>query len=342
MNDEPKEMDGEDFVTKCKRIDELRKEGFDFSQACRLASLEARLAKCIDNEIPVLIYGSFSPLKHDLHFQALDIIVGCEEKHNTIVSAYGINVLEARVKLKDTTVASLSDAIRRIHILLGAVTFLEQKINAPIGWWSYVTHGSPSYGAWNFENFRLPGVIDVLYAIPSGERRQHIEAALYWLRETSGENDGSVFREHIFKAYTAYWNAFECLVAAANSPKPFQVKPDKAAMQKHLDQLVVNRSGKPTVKDIEEFYRKHVNPRLPGKANHALHVCFPKDIEKADEYFHECFRLDDEEDRLYDIRNAISHGRIDSTSPIEQFRVQARMTTLKGIVRQMLAALLPL
>ena len=98
------------------------------------------------------------------------------------------------------------------------------------------------------------------------------------------------------------------------------------------------RGGRLTAADVQKCYQDLVNPGFVGKASHALKVCFGSD---GDRYAEECFRLSPQEERLYDIRNAINHGDIDAENPNELLRVQARLGRLWMIVWRMFGRFIP-
>ena len=75
-----------------------------------------------------------------------------------------------------------------------------------------------------------------------------------------------------------------------------------------------------------------------GKATHALNVCFGTD---AGRYIEECFKGPSKEDRLYSIRNAITHAEIDAENPDELLRIEARFSRLFIIVWGMFGRLVP-
>ena len=75
------------------------------------------------------------------------------------------------------------------------------------------------------------------------------------------------------------------------------------------------------------------------KASHALRVCF---ADHADQYVVECFRMKPDEDRLYNIRNASSHGDVDADNPSELMRVEDRHGRLWMIVFGMLGLIIPI
>ena len=78
--------------------------------------------------------------------------------------------------------------------------------------------------------------------------------------------------------------------------------------------------------------------RFVGEASNALEACFDAD---ADRYIDECFRLSERRDRLYDIRNVISHGEVDAENPEELIRIETRLRTLWLTIWGMFGRLVP-
>lgn len=183
--------------------------------------------------------------------------------------------------------------------------------NSACRWWSWVTH---AHGGGVFDSLAHPNLtraIEEILRLPQAVR-QRVDAALYWIREP--RNTRMEFgRNDLLRFYVAYWNAFECLVEAVNILKP-QLKLSKSEKQQKIDDFLAKRSGRLTASDIQECYQDIVNPGLVGKATHALRVCFGDDAAK---YSEECFRLGNEGNRLYNIRNAINHGEVDAEDPEE-------------------------
>ena len=146
------------------------------------------------------------------------------------------------------------------------------------------------------------------------------------------------YRSDILSVYAGYWNAFECLVEAVCFlyPRP-KLRP--AEKQARIDTFVAERNGKLDASAISECYRAFVDPGFVDKAKHALKVCFPQ---RAEQYIVECFRMKPEEDRLYNIRNAINHGDVDADNPNELLRVDDRHSRLWMIVFGMLGSIVPI
>jgi hypothetical protein len=145
------------------------------------------------------------------------------------------------------------------------------------------------------------------------------------------------YRPEALRLYSSYWNAFECLVEAVNLLKP-RPTPPKTEKQAQIDDFINKRGPRLTAADVQECYHSIVNPGFVGKAAHALGVCFGTDGEG---YVEECFRRSPQEDRLYNIRNAINHGDIDAENPHELIRVNARLPRLWMIVWRMFGRLVP-
>jgi len=141
----------------------------------------------------------------------------------------------------------------------------------------------------------------------------------------------------LFRIYSAYWNAFECLVEAVLVLYPLH-KLTKSEKQRLIEDYMAKRDGKITSEDIVRCYQEIVNPGFVGKASHALNMCFS---DEAESYIRECFRLDDRINRLYDIRNAINHGDIDAENPLELLRVESRLHELWIIVWRLFGKFVP-
>jgi hypothetical protein len=138
--------------------------------------------------------------------------------------------------------------------------------------------------------------------------------------------------------FTGYWNAFECLVEAVCLLRP-EPKLTKAEKQAGIDAIIRERQSKLDVAAVSECYKTFVDPGFVAKASHALQVCFR---ERAHQYVMECFRMKPEQDRLYNIRNAITHGDVDADNPSELLRVEDRHLRLWMIVFGMLGLIVPI
>ena len=144
-------------------------------------------------------------------------------------------------------------------------------------------------------------------------------------------------RNDLLRVYSAYWNAFECLVEAVNVQRPKR-KLSKSEKQQMINDFISQRSGSLTPDDIQKCYQEIVNPGLVSKASHALQQCFGDEAEK---YIDECFRIPDKAERLYNIRNAINHGEVDAENLEELIRIEARLTRLWLITWGMFGRIVP-
>jgi hypothetical protein len=317
------------------QVNELHVQRFDWTQAFGKTLLELRIGAWPSgwgDDLHILIYGDFEPPSEDIHLPELGITINHVNNENTVIKSARC-VLEAVVTIEDKSPESLIDASRRINILLGAWTLFKLGDSA-IGWWSYVTHGTTCGVLHKLEaDNNLDRILTRILNIPNKTVREKVEAALYWMREPRNLLLNS-YRSDLLRIYSAYWNAFECLVDAVNEIKP-EPKVSKSAKEMQINEFITTikaRNGKLTSEDIIECYGKIINPGFKAKASHALIVCFPKD---AARFINECFDIPEKSNRLYKIRNAIDHGDIDAENPEELYRVGLRLTLLDTIVRYM-------
>lgn len=320
--------------TLLTRVRELTAEGFDHSQAWGTADLERRIdnwPQAWGDDLQILIYGDFQPPNSTITVPQLGITVHPEKQTGTVIQS-ALCVLKANVTISEKSIPALIDAARRINVLLGTYTLVSWG-NAGCGWWSYITHGTAAGASPKLEDEALMPAIESVCNLPPEVRRK-IDAALYWVREP--RNLMMEFhRPDLLRIFSGYWNAFECLVEAVVTLRP-QPTQSKSQKQQAINSFVNARSGKLTGADIVECYQQIVNPGLVGKAAHAFKVCFP---EHADLYVDECFKMKPRQERLYDIRNAINHGDIDTENTTELLRVEARLRRLWMIVWRMFGQL---
>ena len=281
----------------------------------------------------VLLYGDFPPPEQDVEFPVLGIRVLAEPLADTVVSR-ARTVLAARIKIRERTLEEIADAVRRVNVLLGTWTLVTWA-NSPVSWWSHLAHATGS-GVIKVEFDKVTVAVAGVTALPA-EARSKVEAALFWIREP-GRNWGEGNRSNLLRRYSAYWNAFECLVDAVHKVRPPASKLSKSEKQAAIDRFVADRDGDLTAKDIVDCYQQIVNPSFVGKARHALEVCFGSD---ARWYIEECFTCKPERDRLYNIRNEINHGDVDAENHDELLRIEARFPRLFSILWAMFGQLVP-
>jgi hypothetical protein len=316
-----------------QRAKELQVQGFDWGYAWGIAVLEQRIKNWPTGwgeDFHFLIYGDFEPPSEDLYFPSLGITINHYKKEKTIIKS-ALCVLEASIKIDDKNLRSIIDATRRINLLLGILTLVEHG-NGSFGWWSYITHGTEGAVMVKLgENKHLDAIICLFLKLPEPVRRK-VDSALYWVKEPRNLLLEQ-YRIDILRMYSAYWNAFECLVDAINLINP-QKRLSRSEKQRQIDEFLWRLGMNPTSEDIANCYHQIVNNGFRGTASHALKICFPIN---ADLYIKECFEVPVINDRLYKIRNAIDHGDIDAENPEELIRIESRLILLRQIVWEMFA-----
>jgi hypothetical protein len=325
------------FRTLDQKTKDLIASGLREWHARGLAQLEIRIAQWPTrwgDDLRVLIYGDFTEPPAELDFPDLGITIEPEKVTNSIIRS-ALSVLKARVKIPEKSVKALVNAATRLDTLLGVLAVLDWG-NAGCGWWSEVTHGSMAGLMGPLEPDRVHRVVERLEQLPQLVARK-VRSALYWIREPR-QLMMQGYRNDVLRVYAGYWNAFECLVEAVSLLRP-QPKLGRVEKQAAIDAFVAGRNSRLDVTAISECYKAFVDPGFVAKASHALKVCFP---ERADQYVVECFRMKPDQDRLYNIRNAINHGDIDASNPSELLRVEDRHRRLWMIVFGMLGLIIPI
>jgi hypothetical protein len=227
-----------------------------------------------------LIFGDFKPPDQPLVFGQLRIIIEPEKLTDTVVRS-ALTVLKAHVAVPDKSVASVRDAVRRLNLLVGLLSYTNQ--GAPVRWWSYVT-SSPGGGLSFKLGERNPDLLLSLLDLLDPDARRRVAAALYWIREPRGMIL-EYHRSDQLAVFAGYWNAFECLVDAVESlvPQPRPTRSDNVAAIRARCEKTGNSLGPG---DIADLYREVVDPGLRHKAEHALRICLG---DKAQHYLAQCF-----------------------------------------------------
>lgn len=317
-----------------KRTKELKAQGMDFIQAGNLANLENSIRNWPSewtDDLQILIYGDFTPPAEDLRFEELGIVLHHEKQENTFIRD-ACCILRATVKITEKNVASFLEATKRINLLLGIMTLVSYG-NGKFCWWSFI-NDDPVGGWTDFRTNDLHTALSSLNRFPPKVRLK-IESALYWIRIAKNLSMQSHQRD-ILKTFANYWNAFEILVEVYCLIRPMQ-KLSKSEKQNLLNDFIQKKGGVLSPSDIQECYKKIVDPGFTAKASHALKTCFPQN---ADRYITECFKSTERSDRLYAIRNAINHGDIDALDLNELFRVESKLIRLWMIVWNMFGRLI--
>lgn len=320
-----------------QRALELHEGGLDLSVSWSRADLERRLEQWPEawgDDLMILIAGDFQPPAEDLRFESVGITVHHERKKNTVIKS-ALCVLQASVTIRERTIAGLHDAARRIGLLLGTWTLVGWG-NGAIRWWSHITHGSMAVVGGSFDSeVDMKRAIDAIVGLPETVQTR-VMAALYWVREPKSLLQES-HRRDVLRVFSAYWNAFECLVEAVCILRP-QQKTSTAEKRRLITDYVTDQGGSLTPGDIDTLYREVVNPGFVAKASHAIDVCLGSD---ADSFVQHCFTMEPKGQRLYQVRNAIAHGEIDAENIEELIRIEGRLRELWLVVWRMFGRLIP-
>jgi hypothetical protein len=318
------------------RCAELQSAGFRELQASDTAMLEEQIRNwptAWGEDLIVVLYGDFDTPKLPLEFPSLGIIAEYEQKETLAKGARC--ALLTRVKLIEHSIAGLEDAARRLNLLLDAGAAWGWG-NFAAGWWSSITHNSMGCGSGGELNSEsIEAILNHLQKYPPEVQRK-LKAAMHWIREPK-QLVMTRYRRDEFQVYAGYWNAFECLVDAVCILVP-QPRVSKLEREEEIASFLASRNGKPSLADIQVCFRKYVDGGFVTKASHALRACFGG---KSDGYIWECFEIKPAKERLYNIRNSINHGEIDTDSLSEFIRVSDKNHRLWAIVFGMLGLLLP-
>lgn len=318
------------------RVRQHKTAGYAHSHAFELAAFEAR----IDRDWPAgwgtdlvaLVFGDFTPPSTPLTFPALAITIEPENQDGTVIKS-AMSVLLARVSIKNKTVESVKDAARRLNLLVGVLSYANQ--GAPIRWWCYVTSPTASGLGYTLTDGEPAILLEMIGLLPDNVRN-HVEAALYWLTEPRSMLLEQQARADQLAVYAGYWNAFECLVEAANALVPPRrlTRTEKNAA---INARVVSANGVLDVATVAALYREVVDRGLREKASHAIHLCAGS---AADGFITEAFAYDPPNHSLYAIRNAINHGTVNVNDPETIMLVDSRFASLFRLVRVMLNGVL--
>ncbi|MBK6769376.1 MAG: hypothetical protein IPG72_10305 [Ardenticatenales bacterium] len=279
----------------------------------------------------MLVGGDFLPPGSDLVHKELRITVYSQPLRNTTVFGRALCVLRVRISVTTHSVRDYSDAIRRLNVLLGSQAVASWGASG-IVWWCALTGMIKGSRAEPFGSDAAT-FVELLYRLPE-QTKHRVEAALYWMREPRSHL-GEGYRLDTVRAFTSYWTAFECLVAAACELVPLS-KPSVEAISAlaakiwNPDRSEVDREA------LDRAYRM-ASPGFPVQARHALRTFVPNDADRA---IIECFEHTDERLRLHRIRNSISHGGARAEDLIAEAHLAPREAELRRVVWGLLSGLL--
>ncbi len=323
----------DDFI---RRVREYQAEGYDSSHTFHLAAFEGRVEQWPSgwgDDFVALVFGDFQPPAKEIVFGRLGITLEPEKLKDTVIKS-ALTVIRARVKVGEKSVAAVKDAARRLNLLVGILSYTNQ--GAPIRWWSYITTLTGGSLGFRLGDGNPEFVLEAVDRLPP-EIKHKVTAALYWLREPRG-----MLLEHHrtddLAIYAGYWNAFECLVDAAEilAPYPRPTRADKKqAIKKRLEKV----GGDVGPREIAELYHEVVDPGLRAKAEHAIRKCASA---KAEDFIKHCFAYTPADHGLYAIRNRINHGAVDVDDPETVMIVASRFRELWALVFTMFSGVLRL
>jgi len=318
------------------RESEWRGKGMESERASAAARIQMVIdqwpTSWADDELRFLFFGDFQPPQSPLSFPELEIEISNEHRDGKAVRAHC--VLEGKARIKSRDIAGIQDAHRRIELLAGLFT-LTTWGNGEVNWWSWLTMLGRTGGVIAALGVRDVHIMQHSFAKYPAPVRQRLRAALYWIREPRRSRMDRRYDDTL-NVYSGMWNAFECLVEAACELKPLS-KLSRTEKQQKINDLLRPCGNEIEPKDIATCYHEVVNPGLKGRAAHALALCLPKEAPK---YLRACFERKPENNRLYNIRNAINHGNIDAVNLDEMARVDHYSNQLWLIVWRLFAAFL--
>jgi hypothetical protein len=252
------------------------------------------------NRLEVLVGGDFELPKADVHVPELRITV---YTGNVSAEVFGAApaVVRVHIEVDERNLAGYNSAIERLNVLLGSQSVASWGA-AGLAWWCWLRGVIRSGG----RRERFGDTADLLERrlalLKNG--RSHVDAALYWLREPR-THMGERTRPDAVRAFTSYWTALECLVAAACDMAPLP----QPSVQEIKSAVAAISADDPRTLLADKLYTAHalLRPSLRERACHAFRQFVP---EEADTLIEECFTRQPSERRLSRIRNRIAHGAI--------------------------------
>jgi hypothetical protein len=316
------------------RIQELESEGVPHAEAFERARLEQCIHSWPDawgDYLEVMLYGGIK-VSSDIEVRELGLSISSERKTGNFVfgasSAY-----TCKLKVNSRDLPGVLDAIQRLETFLNSWHVISW--GATIHY--YCSFLSPAIGTDGHGVSSLPKNQEEIQQFLSalGEYRLHekklVLRAAWWLRQSQHSFLSGVSNPSIFAQYSAYWNAFECLVEVFGdlAPLPSSSSTQKA---KNVTDFFQHLSAPPTPSDVATCYQLYVNPGLPQRARHALALAFGP---VGEQYFHLCFQQKPKQYQLYQIRNDINHANIVEFNLDDRLRVENGLDRLSYIVLNM-------
>jgi len=312
------------------RLRDLKSKGIPHPEAFERARLEDRIRawpEAWGNQLRVMLYGGIE-ITSDVEIRELGLSISSEKKTGSFVFnapwAY-----QCKLDVKSMDLPGVLDAIQQLEIFLNSWHIVSGG-RAIHYFCTFFFQGADTQTSLTEELEGIKRFLGVLGAFEPHQRDLILRAA-WWLRQSHHSFLSGVASPSSFSIYSAYWNAFECLVevlceiAPPQSSSPTQKDQEVAEFFQHLP-------AKPTPADVDMCYHLYVNPGLPKRARHALALAFGH---VGDQYFHMCFQQKPERNRLYQIRNDINHANIVEFSLDDRLRVENGLHRLSRIVLNM-------
>lgn len=312
------------------RIREFECKGILHPEAFERARLEQNIQSWPEawgDYLQVLLYGGIE-ITSDVEVQELGLHISSERKTGKFVF-HAPWAYQCRLEVKSKDLLGVLDAIQRLETFLNSwhVVSWGRTIHY---FCSFFFQGADVQMSLTGELERIKQFLNALGTYQPHQRELILRAA-WWLRQSQHSPLSGASSPSSFAIYSAYWNAFECLVEVVGDlvPLPSSSPSQKA---KEVAEFFQRLSGTPTPGDVETCYRLHVNPGLPKRARHALALVFGL---LGEQYFHICFQQKPKQNRLYQIRNDINHANIVEFNLDDRLRVENGLHRLHFIVLNM-------
>lgn len=327
------QQDCDDLLRKITQIDDLQSRAEPVSGLLERESLGERIASWPaewGDYLRVSLFGAID-ISSDLVWPELGIEISSKREEGTFAFQH-FSTYPARVRVKSRDLEGVSDAIERLEDFLNAWHIAMCQSGS-----------TPTFGAGCSIHYYC-SLLTLPYAVVSElteherrirsflqgcdkhskEDRQKIMRAAWWIRQARHDFLSGAPIASIFALYSAYWNAFECLVDVFCDlvPMPKLSKLEKTQM---ISEFFSGKSWPPGPQDIASCYKEIVDPGIRQKARHVFNqIADPK---LGDRFYEECFTKQEGCYPLYQIRNDIDHGSI------VEYDVESRWRVLNGLER---------
>jgi len=309
------------------RIRKFQSKGIAHPEAFERARLEQSIQSWPEawgDYLQVWLYGGIE-ITSDVEVQGLGLYISSERKTGKFVFHAPWAYL-CRLEVKSKDLPGVLDAIRRLEKFLNSwhVVSLGRTIHY---FCVFFFQGADVQTSLTGELEEVKQFLNTLETYQPHQQELILRAA-WWLRQSQHSFLSGVSSPSSYAMYSAYWNAFECLVEVVCDLVPL---PSSSASQKakEVAEFFQRLSGAPTPADVETCYQLHVNPGLQKRARHALALVFGL---AGEQYFDMCFKQRPKRNQLYQIRNDINHANIVEFNLDDRLRVENGLHRLHYIV----------